>query len=254
MDLVVSIGNSNIRFAIRINGRVENHRISLVSCNDIGKIGEAVFSSFSENVFDDCVLSSVNPRLTEDVGEIIQPFVRKKITCLKLGDGFMLDYSLYDAARLGLDRAICCEAAMKLVKSPFIVIDFGTATTINVVDHAKRFLGGMILPGVDLGLAALGNNTALLPIASPGPEAPLIGRNTEECILSGAVRGAAVLVDNTIPEIWLRLGEKGSVVITGGSAENVRQHIKSSHIHSPNLIIDGLFTIKDRINRKNEEE
>ena len=254
MELAVSIGNSNIRFAIRASDHTKSHQIFLVSRNDISKIQESVFSRLSTNSFDDCVLSSVNPYLTEDVGEIVKPFVRKKITYLKLEDGFMLNYSAYDSARLGLDRAICCEAALKLMEPPFVVVDFGTATTINVVDQKKRFLGGMILPGVELGLSALNNNTALLPEISLQSETPLIGQNTEECLLSGAIRGAGMLVDSAVSEIQLQLGKRVGLVITGGGAEYVRSHIKTAYTYCPGLIMDGLFLIKDRIQHKNGEE
>ena len=112
----------------------------------------------------------------------------------------------------------------------------------------------MILPGVELGLSALSSNTALLPQISPQNKTPLIGKNTEECMLSGALRGAGLLVDSAVSEMWLQLGERGSLVITGGCAGYVEPHLKSTLIHCPNLIMDGMFIIKDRIRHKDKEE
>ena len=245
MNLAVSIGNSNIRLELRAGTRVLFHKI--VCCEDVDKIGRIALSAVSERSISDCIISSVNPALNDAVTNGLSRYVKNPPIFLKIGAGFKLDYSHYDFKRLGMDRAICCEAAAEVVNPPFIVIDFGTATTINVVDQRHRFIGGAIIPGIQLSLFTLNTNTALLPAIPPKSDIPLIGGNTEECMLSGSVRGTALLIDKFITEIWLNLGESGRVMITGGNAQYTKCYIQSGCTFDQNLIMDGIFSIHKRL-------
>ena len=210
-------------------------------------MGRLAFSSVSDRSISDCIISSVNPALNEAVADGLSRYVKNPPVFLRIGPGFKLDYSRYDFERLGMDRAICCEAAAEVVNPPFIVIDFGTATTINIVDQRHRFIGGAIIPGIQLSLSTLNTNTALLPAIPPKSDIPLIGRNTEECMLSGSVRGTALLIDKFINEIWLNIGEPGQVIITGGNAQYTKCYIQSKHTYDQNLIMDGIFRIHERL-------
>jgi len=246
MDLAVNIGNSSIRIAVRKENKIHNRQISVHAAGDIKK---TVRAFGFEDLIEHCVISSVSPGLTETLYKDVKQLAKHEIIQAELGPGFHIDYSCYDACHLGIDRALCCEAALLKTQAPFAMVDFGTATTINIVDEGRRFLGGMILPGVAIGLSSLNSGTALLPAVTPKEGTALIGRDTEECISSGAIHGNAILVENAISEMWKQLGVSGETVITGGSAELILPSLKASYIHEPDLIIDGLFLILDRIAR-----
>jgi len=243
MDAAINIGNSNIGIAVAANDHRKVWRIATDLKNPASEIAK-IFSRFHKLV-DRCILSSVKPDLTETVCDALQPFCRIQPIVASLENGFLLDYSCYEGL-LGIDRAICCEAAYLQTQTPFIVVDSGTATTLNIVDDKNCFIGGMIFPGVQMGLSALSENTALLPHMQPKSYVPLIGTNTEECLLAGTVYGTALLLDNAISNVWSRLGMTGETIITGGNASAILSVIRTKYHYEENLIFKGLLTILER--------
>jgi type III pantothenate kinase len=191
----------------------------------------------------DAIIASVNPNLTgclqKAVTEIFS-FMPKIVTAaMKMH----LDLSHYDTDLLGSDRIAVCEAAIAKYKAPLIVFDFGTATTVNVVDGCKRFLGGAILPGLTMGINALSKETALLPLIELSPQSPLIGKNTQECIASGAIYGSAAMLDGIVARIEKSLGQEITVVVTGGNATYVVPACEKKFYHEPDLLVEGLYCL-----------
>lgn len=191
------------------------------------------------------IVSSVNPKVTdyligaiEEVFNVLPIVVDKNI--------YMdLDISRYNLKLLGSDRIVVCEAGLELYKSPIIVFDFGTATTVNVV-YNNVFLGGSILPGLHIGIEALAKNTAQLKKYNISEKVNLIGRNTEECIISGAVMGNASMVDGMVCRIKKYLNEEVTVVVTGGSSYIIVPFCEVNIIHEPKLLIKGLFILYEK--------
>ena len=246
MDLAISIGNSNIQVATTFEQKLQTWKIP-VDTKDLPLEFAKIFSQLTVAV-NHSILASVNPNLTTIIQNIVQQYCHVKPIITTLESGLILDYSSYQG--LGIDRAICCEGAYLLQQPPFIMIDLGTATTINVVDNERRFIGGMILPGVQMGLAALANNTALLPSTDLQPVSPqLLGQTTKTALLSGAINGNALLLDNAIERIWTTLDLQGPTIITGGNAPIIIPAMQTKCDYKENLIIEGLFAI---LNRNNE--
>ena len=105
------------------------------------------------------------------------------------------------------------------------------------------------MPGVQMGLSALSDNTALLPHIQLESFGGTIGRDTKECLLSGAVHGTAMLLDKAIANIWSILESTGTSVITGGNASIILPIMETQCIYEKDLILKGLFSI---LNKENE--
>jgi type III pantothenate kinase len=146
----------------------------------------------------------------------------------------------YDPPRaVGADRLANAIAAVRLATPPIVVVDFGTATTFDAIGPGPSYLGGAILPGIQVSADALSRNTAKLPqieLTAPGHA---IGTNTTEAMQSGLMLGYAGAIESLIARFRAELG--GGVVIgTGGLADKFRALCPSIERFEPNLTIDGL--------------
>lgn len=152
----------------------------------------------------------------------------------------LLSESYPNPREIGADRVADAVAARALFGSPVVVVDFGTATNIEVIDKSGCFIGGIIAPGVKTGADALFSHATRLSavtLASP-PEA--IGTNTEEAIRSGIVLGEADRVDGLVRRIFKQLGHTAPVVATGGLAELIAKHSAEITDVLPELTLEGL--------------
>ena len=144
-------------------------------------------------------------------------------------------------AGVGLDRLFCAAAAAAKGRLPAVVIDAGTAITVDLVDGQGRFRGGAIAPGLGISFAALHQHTGGLPLIEPsdlGDAVPALGTNTKAAIQSGVVRGLAGLVDRLVDEI--AAPEPVRVVLTGGDGSRLSAYLRSDFELEPDLILWGL--------------
>ena len=151
-------------------------------------------------------------------------------------------------AQLGGELLCAAVAALRCHEPPLLVMNMDTATTIVAVDAAGSIVGGMILPGPQLSLAALVRNTAQLPQVDPDT-APrrLLGTNTADCLHSGIVFGTAAMLDGVIARCRAALGAPdAAVVATGSLPESIRAACGTAIDYRETLILDGLFAIWKR--------
>ncbi len=154
---------------------------------------------------------------------------------------FATDYP--NPAEIGADRVADAVAARTFFGAPCVVVDFGTATNIEVIGADGRFLGGIIAPGVETGASALFSHATRL--AAIGMEAPsqVIGTSTETAMQSGIVLGEAARVDGLVGRIFEQIGCRGTVVATGGLAPLVAEHSVEITDVLPELTLEGLRLI-----------
>jgi type III pantothenate kinase len=148
-----------------------------------------------------------------------------------------------DPAQLGPDRLAAAVGAWRRLGAPVIAVSLGTATVVDAVSPRNEFLGGAIAPGLGTGLRALAASTARLPEVTPKAPASIIGRDTEDGLLSGAVLGTAALVEGLVARIRLVVGNSAPVALTGGHAGLVSPHLGLAHQVFPNLILEGIGSI-----------
>ncbi len=198
------------------------------------------------NDIEDCIIASVVPSVGKNVSQAVSKLCQ--IVPLMLGPGVKtgLNIKIDNPAQLGADLVAGAVGAIDAYTMPCVIIDMGTASTISVLDKNGAFLGGVISAGVRLTLRALTENTALLssiPIEAPKS---VIGTNTTECMQSGLVYGTAAMIDGLLMQITEELGEKPTVVATGGLSREVITHCKNNIIYNENLLLDGLRVIYEK--------
>jgi type III pantothenate kinase len=164
----------------------------------------------------------------------------------KAGWGFQLDVE--EPEQLGADRALNCIAAHARHPGDLIVIDFGTATTFDVVDFNGAYKGGIIAPGINLSLDALVGNTAKLPrIAIEAPKTDSVtGKNTEDQMLIGIYWGYVAMMEGLIERLRAEIGRPARVIATGGLALLFDQHTRIFDAVDPDLTIEGLAILAER--------
>ncbi|MDD3345043.1 MAG: type III pantothenate kinase [Candidatus Omnitrophica bacterium] len=171
-----------------------------------------------------CMACSVAPKSAKTVFRLVSRATGVKP--LLIGSDIAVPLkSLYrKGSNLGQDRLVNAYAASLLYRPPLIVIDAGTAITLDIVSSKNEYLGGMILPGVRMSLSSLKNGTAMLPDAVLSRPRSLIGRDTEGCMLSGTVLGAADACGGLIRRIKKETGNRTRVIGTGGGMALIKKY------------------------------
>lgn len=159
-----------------------------------------------------------------------------------------IDAKVDHPAEVGADRLVNSVAAHSRYRGPLIVVDFGTATTFDVVDENGNYCGGVIAPGIQLSLQALYLGTARLPTVAVKRPEKVIGTNTVACMQSGVFWGYVGLVEGTIQRIRAEYGKPMKVVATGGLASLFNDATTAIEQAEPDLTLRGLAEIY-RLNR-----
>ena len=191
--------------------------------------------------FDGAIISTVVPSLVTPLKNAIRKLLG--VEPLVVGPGIKtgLNIRLDNPAILGADLVCGAVGALLKYKPPLIIFDFGTATTISGIDSTGAFLGGSIIPGINVSLKALSSSAAQLQdINTDSGSIDVIGTNTIDCMKSGMIYGNASCLDGMIQRINRELGEKATVVATGGLARFIVPHCLEHVILDDELLLKGL--------------
>ncbi len=252
MVLAVDIGNSNI-----VMGCFENDKILFIERLSTNRAATALeYTIMLKNIlelnginhmdFQGGIISSVVPSVTFTVRNAMERLTCKKVMIVGPGIKTGLKIMLDNPAQLGSDRVADAVAAINLYPVPCIMIDMGTATTISVIDSQKNFLGGLITPGLITSLDSLTVRTSQLPNISLVPPKKVIGTNTIDCMRSGIINSTAASIDGVIDRIEEELGEKCTVISTGGIAKTIIPFCKHKIIIDDELLLKGLRIIYNK--------
>ena len=197
------------------------------------------------------IISSVVPPLTKVIAQAAKKVIHRQIKVVGPGVKTGLNIHMDQPAQVGSDRIVNAVAAIEAYEAPIIVVDLGTATTISLIDEKKNYAGGMILPGVATALEALTERTSQLPKISIEQPRKAIGKNTVDCMKSGIIYGSAACIDGMIDRIEDEIGQKASLVATGGLAGTIIPHCKKEIPIDETLLLKGLQLIYNRNDEKN---
>ena len=249
MILTVDIGNSNIvlggvtgetiEFEARL--RTDATKTSDEYCIDLSRILD-VYHVSSEDI-EGAIIASVVPQVLNSMQTAIKKLTGK--SSLVVGPGLKtgLNIKIENPSQTGADLVVGNVAALREHKPPLIVIDMGTATTMTVLDETGALIGGCICPGVKISLDALTERTALLPGLQLDQPKKAIGRNTIDCMRSGIMMGNACMLDGMVERMEAELGQKCTVVATGGIAKFIVPLCKTPMIYDKDLIVKGLAAL-----------
>jgi type III pantothenate kinase len=189
------------------------------------------------------VVSSVVPRLSDAYAEVASKATG--IAPMTVGPGLKTGMPIrYDNPHeVGADRIVNGVAAIAAFGAPVVVVDFGTATTIDVIDEDGAYLGGAIAPGVETSAEALFSRAARLSKVDLEDPGTVIGRNTRASVQAGLIIGEAARVDGLVRRTWLELGMETPVVATGGLAERISPLCETISDVDPDLTLKGLMLV-----------
>lgn len=193
--------------------------------------------------FEGAILSSVVPPVNAALSLAI-----KKVTglaCMVVGPGMKtgLNLRIDDPGTLAADMLVGAVAAVAKYGAPVIIVDMGTANTLVVVDRNGAYRGGAITPGLKLSYAALASGTSLLPDISISAPKRVIGTNTVDAMLSGAVFSTADAIDGMTERMEQELGYPCTVVATGGLARFITPYCKRPIHCDGELLLEGLWVL-----------
>lgn len=254
MILVVDVGNSNTVFGVyKKNVLTEIWRIQTgrnQTADELGLMvcGLMAADHISYRDIQKTVIASVVPSLKKTWEGFCRKYLRYAPCWAEASDLNLMPMRCANPAEVGADRLVNAIAAYHRYQTGLIVIDFGTATTFDVVSEAGEFLGGAISPGIRISADALHQRTAQLPrieVFSSPPSA--IGRNTVESIRSGVVFGYAGLVDGMVRRIQAEMASELKVIATGGLAPAMQGVSETIVAVEPHLTLVGLKIIADRL-------
>ena len=154
---------------------------------------------------------------------------------LKIGFSFDVEVP----SEVGADRLANGAYAVKYLKLPAVVVDLGTATTFDVVTQDRVYRGGLILPGVRMGVEALGSKTSKLPMVDLEYPPSVIGRNTVDCIRSGILFGYLEAMNGLLDRLEVELRGLGDIALTGGLSPLFRSRMRREVKWLPNLTLEG---------------
>lgn len=164
--------------------------------------------------------------------------------------GLAIEY--HDPSAVGADRIANAVGAYERHKPPIVVVDFGTATTFDVLLTGRRYRGGVIVPGVFTGAEQLIRRAARLGAFELKPPARVVGRTTEESLQSGVFYGAVGQVDALVRLIAKEERIRPTVVATGGLAAAIAPHSATIHKVDPDLTLRGLRALHDRASERRD--
>jgi type III pantothenate kinase len=187
------------------------------------------------------IISSVVPELNPLLADAVKAYCDRPLFADHQASGLL--FAIPHPEKAGMDRIAAALAGLSLTGRPTAVMDFGTATTISVVDMEKTFLGGAIMPGLDLMAAALGSGTSELPGIEISIPLHALGADTVSAMISGIVIGTAGAALKIISSIEEETGLELRLVATGGWADTVSPFIGRPHTVARGLIFEGLRLI-----------
>ena len=250
MILAIDVGNTNI-----VVGCIDDRKTYFIERLSTNRTKtELEYAVDLKNVLDiyhikkteieGCIISSVVPQITNIVKLAAEKILKKNAIVLGPGVKTGLNIMMDNPGQLGADQVADAVAGISGYPVPLILIDMGTATTASVVNSKKQYVGGMILPGVGVSLDALTARASQLSGISIDAPRHVIGKNTIECMKSGVLYSNAAALDGIIDRIEEELGEKATVVATGGLAKKIVPHCKREIILDEELLgiaINALF-------------
>ena len=247
--LTIDIGNTNIAlggfvgdelsFVVRISteaGKTADEYASKM-------LGVLVVHGVERRGIEGAIISSVVPPLNSVLKKAVK--LIWGIEPLVVGPGVKTGINIQCdvPSSVGADLISACVAANAIYGSPALIVDMGTAPKMTVVGERGAFLGVSIIPGVEMGLNSLAENTAQLPKVELGAPRAVVGKNTADSMRSGVVFGNAAMIDGMIDRIEAELGRELPVIATGGIAPIIIPHCKHTIRIDEELILRGLYLI-----------
>ena len=237
MLLAIDIGNTNVGFGLFDESGLRRH--GRVSADDAYALTEVI----GDEPISRIALASVAPSMTDRIVPMLA--LQYNTTVLVAGRDvpFGIEIQCDEPEKVGADRLLDAIAAYARTQLATIVVDVGSAVTVDFVSARGTFVGGAIAPGPQMMLDALHHQTELLPnIELKKPDSP-VGHSSTDALLSGAYWGAVGLVDRLVAEISVDQAAEAKILVTGGAGEAIASEMQGQPEYIPTLTLEGLALI-----------
>ena len=259
LALVVDIGNTNIVCAVYEQDKLKNrYRIETdpnSTVEDLYSHLKAAISDYSLKEFKSVALGSVVPKLGKTFKAMTDLYLSAKLYEINGLSPLGLRYLIKEPALVGADLVANAFAAWKKYQSSTLVVDLGTATTIQLIDKDGLYRGVVIAPGVKISANCLFEKAAMLNSVVLQPPKQLLGNTTRDALLSGIITGHALMLKGFITEITANYAQFGpfQVILSGGLANVIGPVCSIDYIVDQNLTLDGFYlAMKSLIQRESQ--
>jgi type III pantothenate kinase len=249
MLLAIDAGNTNLVFALVEDGEIKARwRIATDPRRTADEYAVWLhqlleLEGHERSDVSQVIIGTVVPRALHNLEVLSEKYFGVKPLIAGRGDAsWPMALDVPEPESVGADRALNVIAAHAGHEGDLIVIDFGTATTFDVVDFSGAYKGGIIAPGINLSLDALVSAAAKLPriaIAAPSDES-VVGRTTETQMLIGVYWGYVAMIEGLVARLKAEIGRPVTVIATGGLAALFDKHTNAFNVIEPDLTIQGL--------------
>ena len=239
MKLAIDIGNTSVTCGLFQRGNI----IQKFNINSLDELGEKLAKNNLHKI-KKIIVSSVVPKRTEDFDIYFNKNYKGKVNFINYTNS-KLSLKVQKPETVGNDRLCNIFATIKLYKTPSIIVDFGTATTYDVIDVNNEFIGGAIGAGIETSANYLINKAALLSTTDLKFPKHVIGINTKENIQSGIMYGALDQVKGMILRIKKENDAKYQIILTGGFSKLLSPYLSIKHILDIDLTLKGMMLIDE---------
>jgi type III pantothenate kinase len=256
MLLAIDAGNTNLVFALVEQGEIKTRwRIATDPRRTADEYAVWLhqlleLEGYSKSDVDAVIIGTVVPRALHNLEVLSEKYFH--VEPLVAGTGvaaWPLDLDVDEPQNVGADRALNAIAAHAKYPGNLVIIDFGTATTFDVVSPAGAYKGGIIAPGINLSLDALVNAAAKLPriaIEAPADNLSVVGRTTQSQMLIGIYWGYVAMIEGLVERLRREIDGPETVIATGGLAVLFDKHTQAFDAIEPDLTIQGLRLLHEK--------
>ena len=256
MLLAIDVGNTHTVFGVFDKKKlIADWRVSSAVSRTEDEVGTQVrafleSASIKPEDIEGVGISSVVPNLTEIFVLMARKYFGAEpvIVSADLHLGIKIHYE--EPHTVGADRLCNAVAGFAKYGGPLIIIDFGTATTYDVISAKGDYLGGVIAPGIETSAVDLHRRAAKLPKIELKFPKEVVGRDTASSMQAGILYGAVDAMEGMIERIKRRIGKKAKVIVTGGYSKIMKDQSDLVDFYEPELVLHGLQLIYEKVRRK----
>ena len=257
MILTVDIGNTTIQLGVIRGSQIQNRwrlQTNQLKLSDeyAVQISELFrLNNVTRSDFEAVVVSSVVPSVGREFAVMCRHYLEIEPVIVSPDLDLGVDLRVDQPEEIGADRITTAIAAFSEYGGPLIIVDFGTATTFDAVADDGAYLGGVIVPGIQISMNALFDQAALLSRVDLSVPPHVIGTTTKSCIQSGFYFGFLCQMEGIIDRIRAELNTEVKVIATGGLSSIIAENSAKIDVVDSDLMIKGLYAIFQRIHKKN---
>ena len=243
--LIGDIGNTNIKIC-KLNNKFKITKSLIFNTKDknlIAKIKVATNKILNNDMNKDILFSSVVPTIYSKIKKLLKNKNFKSREIKEFNLKKIMKFKVQHFSQLGSDRIANAFGVSKKFNSYCIVIDFGTATTFDIIKNKNEYDGGVIAPGIKSSIEYLVSSTALLPMFKLNKYPISYGRNTKDALSSGFFWGYQGLINNILDKIIKKNGNKCKIVLTGGYSYLFKNRLRKKAKIEKDITMQGIIKI-----------